>query len=234
LSVLGREQIATISPSARTRAIVGATCWVLTVEFFVAQAIAQATWPGYSIVDQDISALGVTACGPFVDPISGQTMDVCSPLHVVMNAGFVLLGLLTIAGAVLTFGAWPHNRRAKFGLALLAVGGLGTILTGLSPANVDPTRHGAGALIYWILGSVGIVLLGLALWNARRGLAIFSLVCGALTLAAFVLYGAQTYLGLGRGIMERIAGYTPTIWLIVLGVVLLREALRDGRAVRLD
>ncbi|HEU5430093.1 MAG TPA: DUF998 domain-containing protein, partial [Thermomicrobiales bacterium] len=220
--------------SSRARTIVGAACWMLAVEFFVVQAIAQSAWPGYSIVDQDISALGITTCGPFVDPTTGQTMNVCSPLHVVMNAGFVLLGLLTIAGAVLTFSAWPRNRRSKFGLALLAAGAVGTILTGLSPANVDSTRHGAGALIYWGFGSVGIMLLGLALWNARRGLAIFSLVCGAIALAAFVLYGAQTYVGLGRGIMERIAGYTPTIWLIVLGGALLPVALRDDRAVFQD
>jgi hypothetical membrane protein len=137
---------------------------------------------------------------------------------------------LTITGALLTSRAWPRNRRSRIGLGLLTVGGVGTILSGAFPVNVDLTWHVAGALLFWIFGSIGIITLGLTLWNARRGLAIFSLVCGALALAAFVLYGTQTYLGLGRGIMQRIAGYTPTIWLIVLGVVLLRADPRGGLA----
>jgi uncharacterized protein DUF998 len=215
---------------ARARTIVGAACWVLAIEFFVAQAIAQSAWPGCSTVDQDISALGVTACGPYVDPITGRTVNVCSPLHVVMNAGFVLLGVLTAAGVLLTSGAWPRNRRGRVGLGLLVVGGSGTILSGVFPGNVNQTWHGVGALLFWVCGSIGIIVLGLALWNARRELAIFSLVCGAVALAAFVLYGNQTYLGLGRGILQRIAGYAPTIWLIALGVLLLRAALRGDRA----
>jgi hypothetical protein len=127
---------------------------------------------------------------------------------------------------LLTTTVWPRNRRSRVGLGLLAVGAVGTILSGLFPGNVDLTWHVAGALLYWIFGSAGIILLGLSLWRTRRGIAIFSLVCGVVALAAFVLYGNQTYFGLGRGIMERIAGYTPTIWLIALGALILRDSLR--------
>ncbi|MFI5278662.1 MAG: hypothetical protein ACHQ1E_15410, partial [Ktedonobacterales bacterium] len=55
----------------------------------------------------------------------------------------------------------------------------------------------------------------------------WSLALGALTLAGFVLYSSQTFLGLGAGGMERVAGFSPVIWAIGLGVALL---LRERRA----
>jgi hypothetical protein len=54
------------------RLISGGICWVATLEFFAAQAIAQAAWKGsgYSLAGNAISDLGVTACGRIT--IAGQ------------------------------------------------------------------------------------------------------------------------------------------------------------------
>jgi hypothetical membrane protein len=214
----------------RTPLVVGAVCWVLTVEYFVAQLIAQSAWLGYSVSEYDVSALGVTTCGTFVDPLTGESLGyVCSPLHVVMNAGFVLLGVLIFLGAFLTRSAWPRRRLTTLGLVLVSLGGLGEVLSGLAPGDVNLPLHAAGALLHWIGGGLGILALGLALWRTWRPLASFSLLCGAIGFFGFLLYGNRVYLALGRGGMERLLAYPATIWLIVVGLALLWAARSPAR-----
>src|ERR1700737_1918360 len=97
------------SPRSDWRTRLGAVCWLLTGEYFVARPIVAAAWPRpYSYLHNYISDLGNTACGPFA---YSQTTSVyvCSPLHPLMNASFVVVGLLTVAGAVLTWRAWPRR-----------------------------------------------------------------------------------------------------------------------------
>ena len=100
--------------SADRQVALGAACWVLTVVFFIGQAVAQAasTVP-YSLAGNYISDLGNTACGTFTQ--GAYRADVCSPLHGVMNATFVVTGLLMLGGAVGTRRAWPRRpeRRAS-------------------------------------------------------------------------------------------------------------------------
>gem|GEM_PF-4246320 len=63
------------------------------------------------------------------------------------------------------------------GVAFVVVAGVGGILVGLVPANVNLAAHGAGALLQ-VPGAVGPLLLGVAAWGAQRGVAAFSLLCG--------------------------------------------------------
>lgn len=218
--------MATVKPSGRV--IAGAICWVLTLEYFVAQAIAQVKWPGYSLSRYDVSALGITTCGPFEDPSTGESIAACSPWHLAMNAGFVALGVLIILGAVLLRQVWPRRRLTTIGLVLVALSGLGEIFAGLAPGNVNLLLHSIGALLHWICGSIGLILLGCAVWRTRRLLASLTLLCGVVVLIGFFLYGNQTYLGLGRGGMERVVAYPLTIWLILFGASLL-VAARQGK-----
>ena len=78
-----------------TQIRLGAILWLLTVQLFVAQFVAQAAWPAYSPVDMDISALGLTACQG-VDP--NALAMACSPLNLVFNASMVLNGVLVVLG----------------------------------------------------------------------------------------------------------------------------------------
>jgi hypothetical membrane protein len=103
-----------------TRLTIGALFLMATSEFFLVQSIAQMAWPGYSVSRYDISALGVTECGPYSNGSGGLTFYACSPLHAVMNAGFILLGVLTIAGVLLTRSIWPRRRLTSVGLTLVA------------------------------------------------------------------------------------------------------------------
>ena len=225
---------ATQSPhtSYWTRMTLGALLLVATSEFFLAQIIAQLAWPGYSVSQYDISALGVTECGPYTNGSGGLTFYACSPLHVVMNAGFILLGVLTIAGVLLTRSIWPQRRLTSVGVALVAVSGLGAILSGLFPANVNLGFHVLGALLNFLTASVGLLLLGLGARKRNGWLAAWSIALGLTTIAGLILYNSQNFLGLGPGGMERVLGYPSVIWAIGLGAALLVSARRAASDTR--
>jgi hypothetical membrane protein len=207
--------------------VAGAAAWVLTVVFFVAQAAAQAasTAP-YSLARNYISDLGNTGCGPFT--LGAYHEQVCSPLHGVMNAAFVVAGILMLLGAVATWPAWPVRRLTVAGLALLALGGAGQALAGLCPENVDLGLHTLGAVFGIGGANIGVLLLGLAVWRVHRPFGMVSLLVGAVGLAGFLLLGSAPSMGLGIGTVERIAGYPLGTWTIAVGVFLLWSAAQQA------
>lgn len=203
---------------------VGGACWALMVVFFVGQAIAQAasTAP-YSLTGSTISDLGNTACGPF--SFGAYHVVVCSPLHDVMNGTFIVSGLLTIAGAVLTRRAWPRRRLTTAGLALLVLAGAGQALVGFCPENEDLALHSVGAVFGIAAANLGLLLLGAGVWRTEpRWVAILSLAAGAVGLVCFGLQGAAPSLGLGIGLVERLAVYPIVLWMIAVGAYALRSA----------
>lgn len=211
--------------------VVGAACWTLTVAYLLVQPVVAAAWPTpYDLATNSISDLGVTGCGDFRQ-FDDRVVYACSPRHALMNAVFVVVGLLTSAGAVLTRVTWPRRRLTWVGVAFVVLAGVGGILVGLAPANVNLAVHGAGALLQ-VPGAVGPLLLGMAAWRAQRGVAAFSLLCGIVGSAASLLYFSQVYLGLGPGGMEHLAFDPLTVWTTVLGVVLLGRWLAARRATR--
>jgi hypothetical membrane protein len=213
-------------PAARTWPVAaGGACWSLLLVFFVGQAVAQAAVAApFSLVDNNISDLGATTCGPLA--IGDYRAEVCSPWHPVMNATFVVSGLLTAIGAVLSRRAWPAGRRAAWGLALLVLSGAGEVLAGLAPEDVNPVVHVAGSIV-GILGlNVAVLLLGTALWAVRRGLGGAALLAAAVGLFGFFFAPAA---GLPTGLSERLAGYPGVVWLIGVGALLLQEAVRPTR-----
>lgn len=212
--------------------VAGAACWALTILFFVGQAVAQAASRApYSLDRSFISDLGNTACGPYT---AGATYhaEVCSPLHDVMNGTFVVCGLLVLLGAILTRRAWPRRRTTTVALALLVLGGAGQVLVGFRPENVDLGLHGLGA-VFGIAGSdLAVLLLGIVLWRTSRWAALVSILAGAAGLVCFVLtVSATSGVAVPVGTVERIAGYVPVVWMILVGAFLLRAALAERRPV---
>jgi len=206
----------------------GGAAWPLMVVFFIGQAVAQAasTVP-YSLWSNYISDLGNTGCGPFA--LGTYHTVVCTPLSGVMNATFVVSGLLTLAGAVGTRRAWPKRRLTAVGLVLLGLAGAGQVLVGFRPENVDITLHGVGALFGIGGGNLGVLLVGLGVWRADRLMGVLSVVVGVVGLVAFVLLGSAQALGLGIGLVERVAGYPLVAWLIGAGAFLFWSATSAGR-----
>ncbi|HEX8035222.1 MAG TPA: DUF998 domain-containing protein [Ktedonobacterales bacterium] len=209
---------------------VGAIVLCATSVFFVAQIIAQLAWPGYSVSQYDVSALGVTQCGQYTNGSGGLSFYACSPLHMVMNAGFILVGAFTSAGIILTRSIWPRRRLTRVGVAFVAVSGLGGILAGLFPANLNFGLHVLGALMNFLFAGSGILLLGAGVRKRNGGLAAWSLMLGGIAIMGLILYNSQIFLGLGPGGMERVLGFSPVVWAIGLGVALLFRGHTGNRA----
>ena len=129
------------------RAMAGGACWAVgVVQYAAAQVVAAGAWTRpYSLKNNYISDLGNTACGMFHVP-HGTPYYVCSPSHAVMNASFIIFGVLTIAGALLLRRIWPAGRLARWALILWVLSGLGKIIVGIVPENTHIGLHLIGAL----------------------------------------------------------------------------------------
>jgi hypothetical membrane protein len=206
----------------------GGICWVATLEFFAAQAIAQAAWKGsgYSLAGNAISDLGVTACGRIT--IAGQPGYYCSPLHTLMNASFAATGILMLLGLYLTLPIWPGGHPTRWGVTLFTLAGIGKILVGQAPGNVNYGLHSLGSLGI-TFANIAMILLGSAASGTNdRWIPRLSVSLGILGLIGEVFFLAHRTLG-GAGAAERVADYPAFAWMIVLGVCCARWSRHAGR-----
>lgn len=211
----------------------GAIFWLLTVEFFIVQFVAQAAWPGYSMLTNDISLLGVTVCEGYMNPAPGGIEPVCSPLNLLFNVGMALNGLLVVLGVWFTRSLWPKGRLTITALWLLAIGGDGSMLVGIFPLNVVLPLHMLGAVLSLFVACFGFLLLAWLLRRRHPTFALYTAATGGIALVGFVLYVLEIYLG-GRGTIERVAAWPHTIWYMVTGALILwgyfnRKAAGDWR-----
>jgi hypothetical membrane protein len=200
--------------ASRGRIRAGAVAWLLAMQFFLAQAIAQSAWrTPYSLTRNVISDLGRTSCGDAA----------CSPLHGVMNGSFVIVGLTMALGAVLARGAFIAGWRRTFAVLLFIAAGLGVVMVGVYPENEQAGRHVAGAALNFVCGNAALVLFGLAADARIRAFGACSILGGAAGLAAALLLALKVDFGLGPGALERICAYTIAIWQIAAGGWLLKR-----------
>jgi hypothetical membrane protein len=205
----------------RQHVTLGALAWLASLQYFIIQLIVARDWNlPYSLAKNTISDLGNTVCGQY----GGRF--VCSPLHQLMNISFVILGFTMIAGSALIYRQFKPSRAALIGFSCLGPAGFGTILVGLFPENTVSELHVIGAALPFLVGNLGIVILGASL-KVSRSLRIYSLLSGIIALAALVLLLNNQYLGLGVGGIERITAYPQTIWLIVFGFCMVRQTVRS-------
>ena len=210
--------------TGRVAIVAGGACWAVgVVQYAVAQIVAAAAWTRpYSLKNNYISDLGNTACGLFHVP-HGTPYYVCSPSYQVMNTSFIVFGVLTFAGALLLRRVWPVGRLSRWALVMWALSGLGKIVVGLVPENVNVGLHLLGALNVPV-GSIAILLLSLAVRRTGRTLSAVGVVVAAVGLFGSVLsaagqyYGSSLYLGLGVGGAERLASYAGSLWMLAIGI----------------
>ena len=214
---------------SRAPAWVGSVVYLLSAQYFVAEWVAAAAWndPPYSFSDNYISDLGVIGCS-----------DVCSPRHGVMNAGFVMLGVIVATGSFLLIRRLASGGLARAALMLMLVSGAGDILVGLFPGSVDQDVsgsspfHAIGAFMAIFAGNAGIAILGTAMWRRREHLVLagYSMASGAVGLVALASFGLDIDLGLGVGAIERVAADPIVIWMVVVGIVtLITQSARRTR-----
>jgi len=193
----------------------GGWLWVGCLQYFAAEAIAAAGYRGsYSFRRNFLSDLGAVSCGEGAG---------CSPLHPLMNASFLLQGVLIFAGAVVVWPLFPKGL-AKLALGLTAASGLGVAVVGLAPEDAAPGWHYLGAAENLLLSNAGAALLGAALLRERpapRAVGLLSVGLGVLGLAGLAGLAGGVDFGLGAGGVERIAAYPFPLWLAGMGAWLL-------------
>jgi hypothetical membrane protein len=197
------------------RVRLGAILYVSTLQYFLVQLLVSLRWsPPYSVSRNTISDLGNTTCGKF------NARYVCSPLHSLMNVSFVLLGLAMIGGSLLVSRNVPATRARVVGFTAIAVGGVGAVTVGIFPENTIPAFHGIGASLPFLVGNIGLLVLGLAR-GGLGALRFYTVLSGSVALIFLVPYAVGQYIGFGEGGIERVVAYPQTVWLIVLGVYLI-------------
>ncbi|MFJ8510368.1 DUF998 domain-containing protein [Streptomyces avermitilis] len=188
------------------------------MQFFVIHGIAESAWARpYSWARNNISDLGNAHCAVQPDP---EPRYICSPEHGLMNVSFIALGVLFVVGAALTGGAlWRRGRAAAVARLLLAGAGVGFVLAGLAPADVNENQHVLGALFIMAAGNFGLVVAGFGLAeHVPTPLRWGTSLLGATAITAFGLFLSHHYLGLGMGGMERVAALPLLFWALAVGV----------------
>jgi hypothetical membrane protein len=203
-------------------ASLGPVLYVTSIQYFVSQLFVALRWrPPYSLSRNTISDLGNTACGTW------DGRYVCSPLHSLMNASFVVLGITMTLGSVLICRYLATSRSAAAGFAAMSISGAGVIMVGLFPENSVATLHELGAAIPFVLGNASLIILA-AFLEIPAVLRVYSLLSGVLALLGLAAYTSSHYLGLGEGGMERVVAYPQTVFLVVIGFYLAAHSRRDG------
>ncbi|MFD2092416.1 DUF998 domain-containing protein [Blastococcus deserti] len=184
----------------------GAIAWLLTLQFFVVETIAELRFEApYSRAGDVISALGASE----------------SPARQLMNASFVVQAALILGGALLLRPALLRGA-AQVAPVLLGASALGVLLVGVFPTDGNASVHALGAVLYLVGGGLGLIALAYAVRPRSEAvgttLALLGLVGTAATV--FFLTGVTAYLG--EGGTERVAAYPLPIGLALAGVLLWR------------
>jgi len=197
----------------------GALAWLLTLQFFVVETIAQARYEGaYSRADDVISDLGASD----------------SAAHQLMNASFVVQAGLILAGALLLR---PVLLRGAGQVApvLLGAAAAGVLLVGVFPSDGNALVHAIGAVAYLVGGGLGLIALAYAVRPRSELLGTTLALLGLVGTAATVFFVTGVTEYLGEGGTERVAAYVLPLGLALAGISLWRLArpgATDRRAER--
>ena len=184
----------------------GGLAWVLTLQFFVVEAIAALRYGGYSYTADVISDLGTAA----------------SPARLLMNASFVVQGLLIAAGALL-LGPGLSGTGGRLARVFLVAAGLGVLLVGVFPSDGNATAHEVAAGVHFVAGAVGLMALAYGVRPRSEALGTTIALLGLLGLIGTVFFASVVYLFLDEGGMERVAGYVVPVGLAIAGAALWRQ-----------
>jgi hypothetical membrane protein len=209
------------------RMIFGSVLWTLCLPYVIAEAIAISGWPGsYSLRENYISDLGAAHCGASAGGPVGAQSVICSPLHLLMNASFLLQGLLIVFGALLVRPSFPKRGLWAAAMRLIGVAGVGVFVVGLAPEDVAPKLHFVGAVANLVCCNAGMAAMGIAMLHWKEpayAMGLIALAAGMTGLFGFAFLAVGVYLGLGVGGMERVVAYPFPLWLASVGILLLRR-----------
>ncbi|MGY1807837.1 DUF998 domain-containing protein [Blastococcus sp. SYSU D00669] len=191
----------------------GALLWLLTLQFFVVETVAQLRWPGsYSRVDQVISDLGTAL----------------SPARTLMNASFVVQAAL-IAGGTLLLAPALRGTAGAVARALLWISAAGVLLVGVFPSDGNSALHAAGAVGHLLGGGIALIALAYAVRRRSEAVGTALALLGLVGTGLTIFFFAGVVEWLGEGGTERVGAYVIPVGLALAGVALWRFGA-DGAA----
>jgi hypothetical membrane protein len=155
----------------------------------------------YSVATNYVSDLGANC------PSSGACY--IPPSALLFDSSIALMGLLILLGAYFLHRAF----RWMPATVLVALAGVGALGVGLAPETTG-IWHSIFSLIVFLFAGLSAIV---TYRYQKKPMAYFSVVLGAMTLIALLLYIPNTYLGLGPGGMERMIVYPVLLWAIGFG-----------------
>jgi hypothetical membrane protein len=167
--------------------VAGTLFFLASSQFVIGMMISEALYSGYSISGNYISDLGKAGSSAMI-----------------FNSSIFLLGLLILIGAYFIQRAF-NFKPVTLLLILTAIGAVGV---GVFTENYPPV-HTVVSLIAFLFGGLSSIASYRLL---KRPFSIIAVILGLMTLAALSLFGAQVYLGLGKGGMERMIAYPILMW----------------------
>ena len=178
------------------------------VQFVIVLVISEAIYPGYSLGQQWMSDLG-----------DWSKAGNCAAIY---NTSAILYGSFIIAGAYYT----QRVVKSRFFTALLAICGVGSVLSGIIALNVSTLVHGSFGLVTFVFGASSAVML---YRFEKKPLSYVSVVLGVVAFIATIFTalgqrGFGSYLGLGLGGMERLIIYPLLLCLLGYGAYLLGDS----------
>jgi hypothetical membrane protein len=176
-------------------------------------ALAEIYYPGYDVSVNTISDLGATCKGGVCEFVQ-HSSDI-------FNASVILMGILLVFTA---YYLWKGSGSKALPLFELLTG------AGAMGIGIFNESYGAPHTFFSAFAFVSAGIQALLVFKvAKAPYSYFSITTGIVTLVAIVLYGTDTYLGLGQGGMERMIVYPVLISGIAFGGYLMALGDADMR-----
>jgi hypothetical membrane protein len=173
------------------RKIAGSLLFIGAVLCVLGIIVAEALYTGYSTSENYISDLGV------------------GPSSLIFNSSLFLLGVLTVGGAYFIQRAFDFR---LFSI-LAAITGIGAMGVGLFPEDAGVV-HAVFSFITFLFAGLSAIM---SYKLQKSPFSYFSVILGVVVLLALGLFASGTFLGLGKGGMERMIAYPALLWAIGFG-----------------
>ncbi len=180
--------------------IAGLLVFVGVAQFLLFMNIAAYLYPGYSVAENYISDLGV------------------GPVAHIFNTSIIVLGLLGVVGTYLMF----REGVDKIFVFFMFMASIGAAGVGLFPENMG-ILHTIPSFITFFFAGLG------ALYSYRVDLSKLKYIwpiMGLISLAALVLFASKSYMGLGKGGMERMIVYPVFVWLLGISSSIINKSIK--------
>ena len=148
-----------------------------------------------------------------------------SPLHMLMNSAFILIGLSLIFANFTKFKEYIFKNKLVF-LILTLITGVGVIIVGLvhggNPAVAS--YHGLGASMAMVGGNLLLIIISKSM-DEFKSYQKVTLILGIVGLLSFIIMlGFFTNPGL-MPVFERLSVYPLIIWPLITGVYILKNKI---------